>query len=159
MRTACALTVVLVLGCLGVGGAVLGGGAAQWWEVLSRGRCNLQDRTTSPQDRTTSPDHVTYPIMHLMSHFLPPQMSQNDKRLWKHNLRSLRYAGGKKDARRRRSHRFHISFPLCRSAGSATADTTPHYTILLIMLDLDKGHNPYFLGFQIKNVICFKKLK
>ena len=36
-------------------------------------------------------DHVTYPMMHLMS----PQ-SWTDRCLWKHNLRSLPCAGGKK---------------------------------------------------------------
>ena len=37
-------------------------------------------------------DHVTYPLMHFMS---PPYLDRvSDTRLWKHNLRSLRYAGG-----------------------------------------------------------------
>ena len=37
-------------------------------------------------------DHVTYPMMHLVSS--PP--SWTDRCLWKHNLRSLRYAAGNK---------------------------------------------------------------
>ena len=37
------------------------------WEVTS----NLQDHITSPMTRSP-PDHVTHPMIHLMSHLLPP---------------------------------------------------------------------------------------
>ena len=47
-----------------------------------------------PSSRTTPPpDHVTYPMMNLVSH-LPPVQWQIDKHLWKHHIRSLHYAGG-----------------------------------------------------------------
>ena len=67
-------------------GAVLGGGA-----VLEGGGGRYLPQQHLPPGQYPN-DHVTYPMMHLMSHLIP--LSWTDRSLWKHNLRSLRYASG-----------------------------------------------------------------
>ena len=49
--------------------------------------------TPPPRTGPSPPDHLTYPMMHFMSH-LTPMNRMSDTRLWKRNLNSLRYAGG-----------------------------------------------------------------
>ena len=86
MRAACPLTVVPVCMLEGEGGVVQRGGV-----VLSRGGREVCPgggdpvqgeggvvwgggglwSTPYPPDRTTTRDHVTYPMMHLVSHLLP----------------------------------------------------------------------------------------
>ena len=105
---------VLSRGVLSRGGRCCPGGwSCPEGSVVQGGGCVVQgggvvhrlDRTTTPTpppwDRATSPgqdhlhpDHVTYPMMHLVSH-LPPVQWQNGRCLWKHNLCLLCYAGSK----------------------------------------------------------------
>ena len=115
MRTARPLTVVPIWLLLGRGGGRVGGdgevndpshprgGGGRWWSCLG-GRsmtCPILCGGGGGPLRgggwgvvmSTSPcDHVTYSMMHLVSP--PPQYYRMTDACEKHNLRSLRYAGG-----------------------------------------------------------------
>ena len=70
-----------------------GGG---WW--VTRSDQGVMTPPSPHQTRHLPPsDHVTYPMMHLMSPPPPPLDRVSDTRMWKHNIRSLRYEGGKNE--------------------------------------------------------------